>query len=116
MKKEEFIKSLYQSVIKENGTIYQDMFASSDVNTVKDAYWKEALKFYSELNDESKEILFKVIEQIQVDTVSNVLGIFDEIVSNSEKEKEVNMTVEGIDEPLNGELQDLFLEYDEENR
>jgi putative transposase len=116
MKKEEFIESLYQSVIKENGTIYQDMFAKTDINTVKDAYWKEALKFYSALNDEGKEILFKVIEQIQVDTVSNVLGIFDGIVSISEEEIEINMTVKGIDEPLNGELQDLFLEYDEEKR
>ena len=116
MKKEEFIKNLYQSVIKENRTNYQDLFANTDINTVNDAYWKGALKFYSELNDQNKEILFKVIEQIQVDTVSNLLGIFDGIVSISEEEIEINMTVEGIDEQLNGELQDLFLEFDEENR
>jgi putative transposase len=73
MKKEEFIQSLYQSVIKENGTIYQDLFANTDINAVKDSYWKEALMFYSELNDEGKELLFKLIEQVQVDTVSNVL-------------------------------------------
>ncbi|OIK15372.1 transposase [Bacillus sp. MUM 116] len=94
----------------------KDLFANTDINAVKDSYWKKALKFYSELNDEGKEILFKVIEQLQVDTVSNVLGIFDGIVSISDEEIEINMTVEGIDEPLNGELQDLFLEYDEENR
>jgi hypothetical protein len=86
MKKEVFIKSLYQSVIKENRTIYQDLFENTDVNTVKDSYWKEALRFYSELNDEGKEILFKVIEQIQVDTVSNGLGIFDGKVSISGEE------------------------------
>jgi hypothetical protein len=77
---------LYQSVIKENRKIYQDLFENTDVNTVKDSYWKEALRFYSELNDEGKEILFKVIEQIQVDTVSNVLGIFDGKVSISGEE------------------------------
>jgi putative transposase len=37
-------------------------------------------------------------------------------VTISEEEIDINMTVDGIDEPLNGELQDLFLECDEENR
>lgn len=36
MKKEGFIQILYQSVIKEHGTIYQDLFVNTDINAVKD--------------------------------------------------------------------------------
>lgn len=66
------------------------------------------------LSDENKAILFNVIEQVQVDTVSNVLGIIDGIVTTPEKDFEIKMTLDETDELINGELQDLFLEYDGE--
>jgi putative transposase len=111
-----FIKGLYQSIVKENGAIYQNLFSATNVDKVKDDYWKEALRMYSELSDENKAILFKIIEQVQVDTVSNVLGILDGVVSLPEQEIKIKMSIEGTNESMNGVLQDLFLEYVEENR
>ncbi|MGF6949071.1 hypothetical protein QF028_001576 [Neobacillus sp. B4I6] len=116
MNKEEFIKTLYQSIIKENRNIYRDLFINTDINEVTDSYWKEALKLYTELTYENKEILYKIIEQVEVDAVSNILGVLDGVVSISEEDIEIEVMIKGNNEKINGDLQDLFLEYDEENR
>ncbi|ABO65806.1 Conserved hypothetical protein [Geobacillus thermodenitrificans NG80-2] len=116
MNKEEFVKLLHQSIIKENRNFYRDIFNNTDINEVTDPYWKEALMFYSELSDKNKEILFKIIEQVEVDAVSNILGVLDGVVSIGEEDIEFKVTINNNNEPINGDLQDLFLEYDEENR
>ena len=116
MNKEEFVKLLHQSIIKENRNFYRDIFNNTDINEVTDPYWKEALMFYSELSDKNKEILFKIIEQVEVDAVSNILGVLDGVVSIGEEDIEFKVTINDNNEPINGDLQDLFLEYDEENR
>jgi putative transposase len=116
MNKEDFIKRIYQSIIKENLAAYRDLFTNTDINEVTDPYWKEALKFYTELSNENKEVFFKIIEQIEVDAVSNILGVLDGVVSISDEDIEFKVTINDNNEPVNGDLQDLFLEYDEENR
>jgi putative transposase len=115
MNKEEFIKRLYQSIIKENCAFYRDLFTNTDISDVSDPYWKEALKLYAELSDENKKVLFKIIEQVEVDSVSNILGVLDGVVSISEEDIEIKMTINGSNEMINGDLQDLFLKYVEEN-
>ncbi|MBP0725812.1 transposase [Bacillus sp. RG28] len=111
-----FIKSLYQSLIKEDGEIYQDLFLNTEINEVIDSYWKDALKMFSELSVENKEVLFKIIEQVKVESIANVLGVLDGVVSLQGQDIDINMTIEGSDEKVNGDLQDLFFETDEENR
>jgi putative transposase len=51
-----------------------------------------------------------------VDTVSNILGVLDGVVSIKNEDIEFKVTINDNKEPINGDLQDLFLEYDEENR
>lgn len=116
MRKDKFIKSLYKSTIQENQVIYQDLFTNTDISEARDSYWKNALKLFSVLSDENKAILFNVIEQVQVDTVSNVLGIIDGVVTTPEVDFEIKVTLDETGELINGELQELFLEYDEEIR
>lgn len=48
--------------------------------------------------------------------ISNVLGVFDGAVSLESGTVDANVTFKDTDEVLNGDLQDLFLEYNEENR
>ncbi|PET60307.1 transposase [Bacillus sp. AFS001701] len=110
------IKNLYNSSIKEGNDFYQNLFLNTDINGVTDPYWKEALKMFSELSIENKNTLFKIIEQVQVDTVSNVLGILDGVVTLGDQNIDINMTIEGSNEKINGDLQELFLGYDEEVR
>lgn len=116
MNKDEFVKLIHQSIVQENRNFYRETFNNTDINEVTDPYWKEALGFYSELSDKNKEILLKIIEQVEVDAVSNIFGILDGVVSLGEENIEFKVTINDKNEPINGDLQDLFLGFDEENR
>ncbi|WP_230322550.1 MULTISPECIES: hypothetical protein [Bacillus] len=72
MNKKEIIKHLHQSIIKDNLTVYREVFMDTNINETTAPYWKEALKLYTELSGENKEIVFKIIEQIEVDTLSTI--------------------------------------------
>ncbi|MBS4198302.1 transposase [Bacillus sp. FJAT-49732] len=116
MTAEELVKKLYQTIIKENLVSYQELFNNNEMKDVTDSYWKEALKFFEELTEDNKKILFKIIEQVQVDAISTILGIIDGVVTIPGEQVEIEMKITGDKEPINGDLQDLFLAYDEENR
>ncbi|MGX4669926.1 transposase [Cerasibacillus sp. JNUCC 74] len=116
MKKQEIIRHLYQSTIKENLTTYRDLFKNTNLNEVTDPYWKESIELYNELSSHNKEVLFKIIEQIEIDTLSTILRILDEGIILEDEEVEFDLTIKGNEKSINGDLQDLFLEYDEENR
>lgn len=67
------------------------------------------MRLYTGLSNENKAILFEILEQIEVDTVSTVLRIIDERLRIEDEELDFQWTI-------NGDLQYLFLEHDEKNR
>ena len=111
----EMVKNLYQTVVKEGLSAYEDLFVNTEIKDATDPYWIDALNFFAELTDDNKKMLFKIIEQIQIDTVSHVLGVIDGVCSISDDEYEIEMKINGDEELLNGDLQDLFLGYIEDN-
>jgi putative transposase len=111
-----FAVELYESIVNDNLRLYQDLFNNTDTSTVKDQYWKEAIGFYRSLSDEDKVVFFKVVKQVEIDTISNVLGVLDGVVSMSGFNDEIDVMLRKNQEKINGDLQDLFLEYDEDNR
>jgi len=116
MHKQDFVEKLHNLVAKENLEIYKDLFNNTDISGATDPYWKESLKLYKNLTDEEKLIFFKVIKQIGIDTVSNILALLDGVTSLEGQDDEFNLTFKKTNEKLNGDLQDLFLEFDENNR
>lgn len=116
MHKKDFIEKLYCLVAKENVEIYKELFSNTDISKATDPYWKESLQLYKNLMDEDKLVFFKVIKQIGIDTVSNILALLDGVASLEGQDDEFNLTFQKANEKLNGDLQDLFLEYDENNR
>ncbi|OFD58019.1 hypothetical protein BWGOE4_29590 [Bacillus mycoides] len=66
------------------------------------------MRLYTGLSNENKAILFEILEQIEVDTVSTVLRIMDERLRIEDEELDFQLTI-------NGDLQYLFLEHDEKN-
>jgi hypothetical protein len=109
---EEFVKALYKSIIEENIELSKDLFETTNLTTVTDDYWREALGFYKSLDKEQKEILFKIIEQTMIDTISNMLGIIDGSSTLIDCEIEPKLLLDSKD--TEGELQDCFLEFIEE--
>ena len=72
-----FVKSLYESIVKENLQLYKNLYETTNVTPKTDDYWKKAIGFYDSLTDENKDILMKIIEQTMMDTISNMLGVID---------------------------------------
>ncbi|WP_146553498.1 transposase [Rummeliibacillus sp. SL167] len=107
-----FVKSLYESVVKENLQLYKNLYETTIVTPKTDSYWKEAIGFYNSLSDENKDILMTVIEQTMIDTISNMLGIIDGSSTLKGCSLEPKLLLDSID--TEGELQDSFLEFIEE--
>ncbi len=115
MKPEDFVKKIRESILDENVGIYKDLFNSTSVDEASDEYWKEALRFYGKLNSEERETLFKIIRQVSVDTISNLFGVLDGVTCLDDQGEDFTLTI-GDDGKgkINGDLQDIFLEIEED--
>ena len=107
-----FVKSLYDSIVKENLKLYKNLYETTNVTPKTDEYWKKAISFYDSLTDENKDILIKIIEQTMIDTISNMLGVIDGGSTLKDCSFEPKLLLDSID--TEGELQDSFLEFIEE--
>ncbi len=107
-----FVKSLYETIVKENLQLYKDLYETTNVNSKTDDYWKKAIGFYDSLTDENKITLMKIIEQTMIDTISNMLGVIDGSSTLKDCSLEPKLLLDSID--TDGELQDSFLEFIEE--
>lgn len=112
MEATDFVNGIRRSVIDDNLTAYKDLFENS--NQASDPYWKEALAFFSSLNVDQRNTLYKIIRQVEVDTVSSVLGILDGTTYVDDEASNFKLLTDEGEQPLNGELQDIFLEMEED--
>ncbi|MFF2448282.1 transposase [Neobacillus sp. NPDC058068] len=106
---EDFVKSLYKSIVQENLELYKSLYETTNVINNTDDYWTKALGLYNSLEEENKDVLFKIIEQTMNDTISNMLGIIDGSSTLLDCPIEPKLLLDSID--TEGELQDCFLEY-----
>jgi hypothetical protein len=112
---EDFVKSLYKSIVQENLELYKSLYETTNVSNNTDDtddYWRKALGLYNSLEEENKGVLFKIIELTMIDTISNMLGIIDGSSTLIDCSIEPRLLLDSID--TKGELQDYFLEYIEE--
>ena len=110
---EDFVSQIRKSVIEENLSIYKDLFASTNVENTSDPHWVRALGLYANLNSDDKGVLFALIRQVMVDTISNVFAILDGVSQLEGQQGEFTLLANSSAERLNGELQDGFLELEE---
>ena len=107
---EKFVKSLYESIVKENLVLYKELYKTTEVETATDEYYKEALNLYNSLSEEKRDVIIRIIEQTMVDTISSMLGIIDGSIPLEEDDSlEPKLLLNSVD--TDGELQDLFLEH-----
>lgn len=115
MNQQTFAEGLYKNIISGNLNVYQDLFNNTKVEQATDFYWKKALKLYLNLSPEDKTVFFKILKQVEIDTVSNVLGVLDGSTSLEGIDGELVLMSEDGNKKINGELQDLFLEIAEDD-
>ena len=41
---EDFIKSIYKTIVEENKELYKDLFNNTNISEVSDTYWKQSLQ------------------------------------------------------------------------
>ena len=114
MKPEDFIQELRRVVIEENNSIYRDLFHNTDINDVTDGYWLNAINLFLKLNNEEREVLFEIMRQASVDTLSNTLSVLDGLSDINNGKNEFKLLVDNK-VTINGDLQDIFLEIEETN-
>jgi hypothetical protein len=106
---DEFIRRIYNTVVKEHIDIYKDLYSNTKINEKTTNFWKKAIKFYHELDDNNKDIFFEIMKVVIIDAVSEVFGIFDGSSTLQGGDLDISITIDGKD--TENELQDSFLEY-----
>ena len=61
MTPEQFTKQVRKVVVEDNNSIYQELFDTTDINTVTDEYWKEAQGLYNKLTKDERKVLLKMM-------------------------------------------------------
>lgn len=115
MKSKEFVILIRKAIIDENEEIYRELFDTTDPDSATDEYWKRALTLYNQLDEEAREILLEIVKQTMKDTISNVFGLLDGVNwPESQQEGYHLQTESGREGRINGNLQDIFLQMEEE--
>lgn len=105
---EEFVEKVKRSVVDENIQTYRELFNEMSLSDATDQYWQTALRFFHTLKREEQGVLFQIIRQVSIDTVSNLFGVLDG-VSSLDGSFESFKLIHG-DSQINGDLQDIFIE------
>jgi len=108
------ITAIYNSILVENVEIYKSLFETTKIGPKTTEYWKLVLGFYEMLSDDDKQVLFRIIEQTVIDTISNMLGAIDGRSTLAEFEPEIGLTADN--QNIQGDLQDIFLEMVEKSK
>ncbi|MBW8321032.1 MAG: hypothetical protein K0M49_12065 [Arenimonas sp.] len=110
---EDFVMKIRKSVINENQVLYRDLFENTPIDSATDPYWINAKNLFGSLKHDQRDIFLEVIRQTSIDTASNLLGIIDGVNSIDDVNGDFLLTYDGGDEPLNGDLQSIFLVEEE---
>ncbi|NET33602.1 MAG: hypothetical protein F6K19_16525 [Cyanothece sp. SIO1E1] len=108
-----FVKELRHFILGQDQ--YKKQLDELDMSKVKDEFWLSALRFYRNLDSESQEIFISIIRQIKADTTSLILGILDGTMILENQEEDFYLGIKGKKDPINGELQQIFLGFEEDN-
>ena len=113
MSPEDFSSGLMLQVIDQNMKMYRDMYGNGRAERATDPLIKRALTLLHSLQPEQQEVLFEIMRQISIDTVSSVLAVLDGVSPLKGAFEEYTLIYDG-GAKLNGDLQSLFLAEDED--
>ena len=109
----DFVKKLRSFVIDFNLNEYKKLLEELKSSDRKEEQWSPTLKFYNNLDAESQKVFFSIVREIKVDTTSLILGILDGRMILDNQEEDFFLSLQGSNKPINGELQERFLELEE---
>lgn len=113
MRAKDFVTRLRAGIVDENVAIYRDLFSNASLAGASDPYWRRALVLFNSLTSQQKEVFLEVLRQVAVDTTANILGVLDGVNSIEGMDCGLLLICDTEADPLNGDLQNLFLEEEE---
>lgn len=116
MKTSNFVLSLKKGVIDDGGKEYKNILDNTPIKNITDNYWKKVITLYNSLNSSDREIILQIITQIQIDTLSTILGIFDGTITLENQDEDFIVSLSESKKVLEPEMQELFLSIIEEEQ
>ena len=121
MTSNELVLSLRKTIITDNIEYYKDVFENTKPEMIKDRLFFRIYSLYQSLSQEQRSTVIELVRQVQVDTLSNFLGILDGSSTLSGYKGDFLLAYyenepQNIQNNLAGDLQDIFLEIEEEGR
>lgn len=110
----DFVLGVRETVIDSGINDYVTVFTTQEADKATNAFWKEALPWFQRLSESDKEIFFKILRVVQIDTAATILALLDGTFMLEKQEELFVLLEEGKEEPINGELRDLFLSFEDE--
>ncbi len=108
MTPEEFVSCIRREVLEANLATYKRDLETSLSNSRK-SHWAKTAKFYNSLTEEQRNQFIEAVQQIMLDTLSNVLGVLDGSTLLEKHRDYFHLTYGQTPTELNGDLQDILL-------
>lgn len=103
MKHKDFVKGLKDRLIEPNLVSYRSIYENPRKVT-------EEILLFQSLTNEQKEVFFKIVRQVQIDTIATFLSLLDGAIVLEDQRDDFRLVC--LDEPseiLNRNLTDDFL-------
>jgi hypothetical protein len=110
-----FVSQARRAIVDRNLALYEDMLMSGKADKVSDPYWRRTLQLYHSLDASGQAALRETIRQTMVDTISSIFAVLDGVSAIADAPEEFVLTTRSQGQPINGNLQDLFLEMEEKD-
>src|SRR5688572_5330944 len=104
MTPENFVSQVRTAVVQQNAAIYKDLFDSTALEAARYPYWKRALTLHRSLSEADRAVLFEIMRQVTVDTVSNLFAILDGVTALEDSREDFVLTSQPDNRKLNGNL------------
>jgi len=72
-----FVSQVRASIVDENIATYRMLLEPTSLETASDPYWRSLLALHGRLSEEDRDIVYAVMRQVAVDTVSNMFAVID---------------------------------------
>ena len=108
MTREQLVNGLKKRLIDSNIEEYEERFTRVDIKS--DPVGVEMKEFHNKLNAKDREVFFKIIRQIEIDTIADFFGFLDGIYWIEGQTEDMNLVnLKNPERKLNEDLTDTFL-------
>lgn len=116
MSVQDFIKEVVGDNILENiKKLYLNNLENTSYEDIKVDYWTNFKRFYEDLNAENRALIFKVIRQVQIDTLGTLFAYLDGVANLDSNVENLEFTLSLGNYELSGDLLETLSSMDEDS-